>query len=198
MAEAGSQPFRIAHDVESLVRARHVRFGDELTALVDTGVADAANDERNAIRWSSTINEETATWIGTWLNLAETEELVSFSTCVGSRHTLKIAMVGSDVVVGTEASGSTIFVALSAVETLQISTRRPAAGDREVDGIGMQSLLFQIAGERPEVSVRTFSGSMLTGVLLNVGADVLSIRSETGAVTALPISRVAEVVRYGH
>jgi hypothetical protein len=194
MAEGEAKPFRVVDQAQSLMRGRRPE-SDAFDSLLAEGIADGYVEERSALRWSSTINEESATWLGTWIDLAESGETVRFSTILGLHHQLHITAVGPDVIAGTNADGASVLVALSTIESAHIAGRRVAASERETAGMSMQRMLVHIAGDRPTVRIRMVSGTSFSGTLLNVGADVMSIRSDQANTIVIPICNVAEVIR---
>ncbi len=198
MAGPSGVPSRIADEVHTLLRGNQARTTDALTDLVDDAIATASADARTAQRWAATIDEESATWRGAWIDLAETGRAVTFTTALGQTHTLALTAVGNDVIVGTTNDGRRVYVPLSNVE-LVLTTRRASLGsERNVEpAVSLQSLLFEEAGANPTVRVLTLSGASITGTLSSVGVDVITLLPrDATTTTAISLSRIAEVIQY--
>jgi hypothetical protein len=199
-------PSRIADEVATLTRSANraapLRETDYLTELLDAGRAESDSSERSAQRWSGMIDEETATWVGTLVDLAEQGQPATLTTVTGGRHTLTITAIGSNVVVGERSDRSRVFLALAAVESAMLPTRRRrgAGGNRDVLSTAtLQSFLFQEAGERPHVSALTYSGAVSSGMLVAVGQDVISIElTDAHSILAIPVDSIIEVIHYAH
>jgi hypothetical protein len=198
MAGASGIPSRIADEVHSLVRGNQARATDPLTDLVDTALAAASADARVAQRWAATIDEESATWRGAWIDLAETGRPVTFTTNLGHQHTLVLTAVGSDVIVGTTNDDRLVYVPLSNIELVLTARRYSIGSERDLEpAVSFQSLLFEAVEHRPTVRVLTLSGASINGTLSTVGVDVFTVfPADNTRATAISLARIAEVTQY--
>lgn len=151
--------------------------------VLDEARADDQAQGRARERWLRRQAEESATLVGTLLDLAESGVDVALSTLGGRRHDGPIVGLGIDVVV-LEDRNERVAVRLPAITTVR---PRPgaalvvAAGDRAaVLDLTFVELLARFVDERPDVSVALLSGEAVTGRLVGVGTDVLSIRVAEG------------------
>lgn len=152
---------------------------DPLLTLLDDAKASDARAARERQRWLRRQAEEEATLVGTLLDLAERGSLLSLRTTTGRAHHGRVVAVGTDfVVVGGE--GSRTCVRLGAVSSV-----RPAAGERHGAPTGgrtapldllLVEVLAGLAPERPRVAVVTAADGAVSGDLLAVGADVVTVR----------------------
>jgi hypothetical protein len=174
---------------------------DELTEMLDESNVDERAANRSAKRWSSQVDEEEATWIGTLIDLAEQRKNIGLCTIAGQNHRVVIDAVGPDVVVAQRADASKLLLRLEAIEALTGAGRPTATGVGIGQGATFHELLFGFCVDRPTVSVTTRSGRVVHGQLLAVGSDVLTLRSLDAATgehrpisTMIPVFAAAEVV----
>jgi hypothetical protein len=180
---------------------RRVLPSDELTEMLDESTVDDRAANRSARRWSSQVDEEEATWIGTLIDLAEQRKSIGLCTITGQNHRVVIDAVGPDVVVALRADASQLLLRLEAIEALTGAGRPTATGVGTGQGATFHELLFGLCVDRPIVSVTTRSGRVVHGQLLAVGSDVLTLRSLDSTAsdhrpvsTMIPVFAAAEVV----
>ncbi|MEN3271593.1 MAG: hypothetical protein V7636_354 [Actinomycetota bacterium] len=161
-------------------------------ALLDEATAGEQASARSRERWLRRQATEGATLAGTLLDLAESGAQVSVWTGPERRVDGVLVGVGPDVVVLRDR-GDHI-----ALRTAAITVVRPAPGQRIVAATGDRSaamrlelveLLARLVDDRPDVAVVLDTGESLTGTLIAVGADVLTV--QVGAGGDLAYSSVA-------
>ena len=149
-------------------------------ALRDLADGDDAAQARAARAWQRQVDQASATWLGTLLELAEAGDQVLVTSDRGTTFAGVVEAVGRDVVVlRTSAQEQTICVSdtLTSIRALHRDT--PASGDRESADINLQGLLSAHAEDRCEVVVhlRGSTSEPISGVLSSCGEDVCSIRT---------------------
>lgn len=168
-----------------LPRAAPGVLGGSTTAL-ERWAADAAVDEaarsRTRARWLRIQSEESASFAGTLLDLAERSDPVVVDAG-GQQVQGPVVGIGGDfVVVRTPMGGRTadVLVRLDAVDVV-----RAAPGAVEVRGdravlldVQLGSVLGPMAADRPIVVVRTVQGVSVRGELRTAGTDVIRVLAE--------------------
>ncbi len=144
--------------------------------------ASAAAESRQRSRWLGQQASETATMAGILLDLAERTNAVVL--CAGGQ-TFRGALVGvgKDFCAVDEAERS-VVVRLGAVTTVRAHddegsapTDGPTAGDRVPPlAMGFVDTLTALASERNHVGMVLADGRRLSGDLVAVGTDVVSLR----------------------
>lgn len=136
------------------------------------------------------VAEESATLLGSLLDLAERGTPVRVTTSSGRRHVGPLQLVGQDFVVVAD-----VWVALTAVGSVGTSTGSSVAtGDRPALDLYLVEALARLVPERPELAVVTVGGDVVAGQLRAVGADVLSIRLDgDGGMAYVPSASALEV-----
>jgi hypothetical protein len=180
---------------------RRVSPADEFTEMLDESTVDERASNRSAKRWSSQVDEEEATWIGTLIDLAEQRKSIGLATTTGQNHRVVIDAVGPDVVVAQRPDSTQLLIRLEIIESLTGAGKPTATGIGTGQGATFHELLFGLCADRPKVSVTTRSGRVVHGQLLAVGTDVLTLRSLDSAAsehrpvsTMIPVFAAAEVV----
>ena len=152
--------------------------------LLDQARADALVGERVRERWLGQQAAASATLVGALLDLAESGAGVTIGVRGGRRHDGTIAALGTDVLVLAER-GAQVAVPLPALKTVRplpgggsgVATGdRPAALD-----LTFGEIVARIAADRPDGWICLGDGETLSGVVLAVGVDVLSLRVAPGA-----------------
>jgi hypothetical protein len=153
--------------------------------LIDAARGDEAASARARERWLARQAEASATLVGSLVDLAEAGAPIAI-TCVGARTiTGTMRAVGTDVVVVAERGGDSVLVRIGAIALV-----RPAPGGAPVDAargdraaaldLTLVELLDRLAGERPDVAVSLDTADVVSGALVAVGADVLTVRLAAG------------------
>ena len=153
---------------------------DDFVELLGAATSDRDSDERQARRWHQQIEEESATWEGTLLDLAEASALVALDTTRGDRLVGQLRAIGSDVIVLHRPTAPDVWIRRSHVATVGLlEGTRIARGSRTASPTTFQELLFAAASGRPRVSFLV-SGltAVLSGVLLSCGTDVCVVRTD--------------------
>jgi hypothetical protein len=150
--------------------------------LLDEARADSQAAARAQERWLRQQATESATLVGTLLDLAERGTAVSV-TVGGRRHDGRIVAIGHDLVALADRD------AIVAVRTDAITIVRPqpgqpsvvASGDRPATlDLRLAELLGRLAGDEPAVSI-ALGGDVVSGVLVAAGDDVVTLRVAPGA-----------------
>lgn len=152
--------------------------------LLDEARADGQAQARTRERWLRRQAQESATFIGTVLDLAEAAIDVVIVTTAGRRHLGSIVGLGIDVVVLADVDGH-VAVRLPSVSFVRPSpgaVAGPATGDRVAAlDLTFAELLARFVDDEPEVAVAAIDGETTTGTLISVGLDVVTIRVAPGA-----------------
>ena len=173
---------------------------DELQRLLDEERARAASRERARIRNLDAQASEEATFVGTLRDLSAQRAPVGVHTRAGRAHHGIVTRVAADHCVLHGEGAWPVYLALDAIASV-----RPAPGMTVPDaGLGeatsdrtLAEALARIAPERPRVAVVTGDDhAALTGDLVAVGRDVLTIRLDAGRseTVHVRVPALAEVV----
>ncbi len=163
--------------------ARGVLGGASLAGALERWAAEAAVDDAAAARarerWLRQQADEGASLAGTLLDLAERGDPVVVEVA-GTRLRGVVEGLGEDFAALRTEHGTAALVRLDAVELVR---GQPGAadvlGDRvAVVATSLAGVLVVVAGERPDVAVRTRSGTVVRGGLRRVGTDVATLRPE--------------------
>jgi len=173
--------------------------------VADELAADAAT-ERAKARILRRAAEESATFAGVAVELAERAEVVVARMTTGRSHRGTVLAVGRDFLVLGDPPGPPALLAMAAVAWLrpQPTARRPVdtAGDRRAPlDVALAVLLAGLAGDRPRVQmVASGDAQLLSGELRAVGLDVATLRldGEQTALAYVRISGLAEVILVDH
>ena len=159
--------------------------------LLDDARAAEHRRARTGERLLRTAAEESATFAGSLLDLAERGRSVRITTASRRRHVGSIQLVGLDFLVVADA-----WVALAAVTSVGVvEGGATATGDRPATDLLLVEALARVAPERPGLAVVTSGGEVVAGRLLAVGADVLTLRLDGDGGTAyVPAAAVLEVL----
>jgi hypothetical protein len=150
---------------------------DPFAELADRARAEAASRARRRERSLTQQAAEAATLAGTLLDLAEAGSPVVIRTAAGRTHRGDIVSVGRDYC-RVAVAGGTVYVALGAVVAVRPERRHPspAAGDRPPPlDLHLGEALARLAPERPRIMVVAGTGEALSGELVAVGVDVLTL-----------------------
>lgn len=152
-------------------------------ALLDEARASSRASERVRERWLGQQAQESATLVGTLVDLAEGGVRVGIRVEGGRRHEGEITALGIDVVVLRDR-GEHVAVPVSAVSVVRPlpgATAGVAKGDRAAAiDVTFPEVAARLAPDRPEVAIALREGDAVAGVLLAAGLDVLTIRVAPG------------------
>ncbi len=156
-------------------------FGRSLERWAADAVVDEAVRTRIRERWLRIQSEESASLVGTLMDLAERCTPLVIDV-VDQQVRGVVAGVGGDFVAlrtqpGAERTGP-VLVRLTAIAAI-----RPEPGAVEVRGdrsaildVTLGAVIGPVAADRPDVLVRTFHGQALRGELRSAGVDVIRLR----------------------
>ncbi len=156
---------------------------------------DAAAERRSRERWLADAAGRDATLVGVLLDLAERQVQVAVTLGGRTRHG-HLGAVGADFVALIRREGE-LVIALSAVTSLRVTDRAPAAlGDRvQATDLLLVDVLQELAQERARVRIVDHRDAVVAGELRRVGTDVLVVRPEGAGsgTTYVPLAAVGEV-----
>lgn len=155
--------------------------GDGFARALERWAADAVVDEaarrRTRERWLRAQAEEESSLVGTLVDLAERERTVTLD--VGTHRVRgRVVGIGADFVAVRSDRGQDVLVRTAAIEVVRAEPGTPAVvGDRAaLVEVGLAGVLPALAAERPDVSIRTRSGTFVRGELRRAGRDVIGLR----------------------
>jgi len=174
----------------------------DLDARLDRWLADARSTDaaaaRTRARWLRLQAEESATFAGVLVDLAERRTSVVVQGSGGRRHRGVVALVAADFCAVRTDMGRDVLIAYRGIGSVRPDVRSDLpVGDRVVrTELGLAEMLNIVAAERPRVLITTLAdGEGLAGELRSVGRDLVAIRSDGDgrAPTYVPIDVIAEV-----
>ena len=157
-------------------------LSDPLVALLDEARAGEEGAARARERWLRRQAEEGATLVGALLDLAERGSPVSIRTGSGRSSTGLVLALGTDFLVLRAAGRGDVCVRLGAISSI-----RPQGGERHRPPTGgrpapldllLVEVLAGLAPDRPRVALWTGGVGLVTGELLAVGGDVVTVGLE--------------------
>jgi len=158
--------------------------------------ATEAASSRARERWLRQQAGEAATLGGILVDLVEHRAEVVIGT-QGRTHRGHLRGVGRDVAVLETASGAVTLVAMDAIRTLQVApvdAGQDWSGSRAPAGkLSLAGLLDALAADQSTVRLELGDGTMVTGSLRGVGADVVTILTEgrPGRTIHVPLRAIA-------
>ena len=173
-----------------------------LDARLDRWLADARSTDaagaRARARWLRVQAEESATFAGVLVDLAERHTSVVVHGRADRRHRGVIALVAGDFCALRTDTGRDVLIAYRGVSSIRPDLRSELpVGDRALRAeLGLAEMLSIVAADRPRVLITTLvDGEGVAGELRSVGRDVVAIRTDgDGRVpTYVPIDAIAEV-----
>lgn len=180
-------------------------FLASLERLVAEAMADRSAEERSQARVLRQVAEESATFVGVAVDLAERGDSIVARTATGRSHRGRVLAVGRDFLVLRDAPCPPVVLATAGVASL-----RPQLLGRSIDTAGSRRppldvdlavLLAGLAGDRPRVQVMAVGDHQpLSGELRAVGLDVATIRldGEGRNLAYVRLANLAEVVLIDH
>ena len=176
--------------------------GPDLAARLERWVADARSADaaaaRGRERWLRLQADESATFVGVLIDLAERQTPVVIYGRAGRRHRGSIAAVASDFCALRTSGGRDVLLAYAGIGSVRPDSRSAGPiGDRAVEAeIGLAEMLSVLAADRPRVLIVTAADDEgIAGELRSVGRDVVTVRldGEPRAAAYVAISAIAEV-----
>lgn len=134
---------------------------------------------------------------GLLLTLAERGDAVTVripgGPLIGSITTVTTRLCVIDLDQGPSASALVAMTAITAVEGAANDVHDDRLPTSHLD---LAAVLSSLVADRPTVNLRLSDGSAVSGTLVNVGVDVVSVRSgeQSGAVIHLPVAAIAACV----
>jgi hypothetical protein len=176
--------------------------GPDLTARLERWVAEARSADaaaaRTRERWLRVQADESATFVGVLLDLAERGTPVVIHGRGGRRHRGAIAAVAADFCALRTSGGRDVLLTFLGIGSVRPDSRSPGpSGDRALHAdLGLAEMLSVLAADRPRVLiVTTADAEGVAGELRSVGRDVVTVRLDgdprAGAYVA--ITAIAEV-----
>jgi hypothetical protein len=170
-----------------------------LVGLLDEARRAEAVAQRSRQRWLQEQAQESATFAGTLIDLAEARRSVVVETAVGSHHTGRIRDVGADVCLIETRSAQLVALRLSAVASVRtLDDHWPLpSSDRELRRARtFHAHMADLVAQRRWGCV-VMSTVPVTGRLWALGADVVTVKLDTGGsggFRACNLAAVTEVV----
>lgn len=174
----------------------------DLIARIERWVADARSQDAAAARarerWLRQQADESATFAGVLMDLAERRTPVVIHGRGGRRHRGAIAAVCGDFCALRTSGGRDVLLTYGGISSVRPDSRAPApSGDRIVHvDLTLAEMFSVLAAERPRVLIITNADAEgLAGELRAVGRDVVTVRldGEPRASAFVAVSAVAEV-----
>jgi hypothetical protein len=174
----------------------------DLIARIERWIAEARSNDAAAARarerWMRQQADESATFVGVLMDLAERRTPVVIHGRAGRRHRGTIVAVGMDFCAVRTSSGRDVLLAYSGIGSVRPDSRGSApSGDRIVHvDLALSGMLSVLAADRPRVLVMTTADADgLAGELRSVGRDVVTLRldGEPRASAYVAVDAVAEI-----
>jgi hypothetical protein len=174
---------------------------DELLRLLDDARAEERSDARGRERALRQVAEESASLVGTLVDLVERGSTVTVRTEAGRSHHGPLRLVATDFCVLAAEAGD-VWIGLEAITTVRPRAderHRAATGSRASIDLLFVEALARIAPERPRLAVVLAGGESIVGELQTVGIDVLTLQleGEPRGLCYVASSSVREVFRSG-
>ena len=171
---------------------------DELVDLLDDARTARALASRRGRRVLGQAAAQSGRLASAFVDLAEAGATAVVRTSAGTTATGVISAVGSDVVMVGDR-----WVRLSAVTVVR-PTSLPASaigaaasGDRTAHGATMLELLAGLVDDQPVLQLAVVGGDRVSGRLLAVGVDVVTLAGEQGSPCYVSADSIVEVFRSG-
>ena len=159
--------------------------------------ADDAAAARSRERWLRQVAEESSSFAGVMLDLAERGAPVLVHTGGGRRHRGVLVAVGADFAALHTAQGNDVLIAFSGTASVRPDGAAPGpVGDRRPTfALDFAEAVAALAADRPRVLLVTNpDGDGIAGELRSAGRDVATLRLDGGVGTAyVPIAAIAEL-----
>jgi hypothetical protein len=173
---------------------------DELDRFLDEARLAEAARARQQERWLRQVDEEGASLVGVLVDLAEGGGAVALETVVGV-HRGCIHVVAHDFCILRSERGE-VWVAYDSLSVVRpdVAARQAiASGNRVAADLQLVDGLAALLAERPRLTLLLEAGRRVTGTLVGVGLDVISVRleGETAPVAYVPVASLRVVLRSG-
>ena len=168
----------------------------DLRALLDDERRAEAVADRRRAHWLGRQSSAAATVAGLLVDLGEREQLVAVTTCSARALRGVVMTLGLDFCALRGVNGEVTLVALGAIASVrpEPGTGRPV-GDRDVSSSAeLVGVLADLAAERTVVSVHTVADDALTGTLVTVGVDLVTVLTPSADAVSVPLGAVVAVV----
>lgn len=158
-----------------------------LAAWFAHAVADAAIDVRRHTAWLARQAEESATFPGVLVDLAERGRPVVVATTDGRTWRGVPIAVGRDVVVLDDDGGRAVLVRLGAIGWVrpQPGDGAPRLGRVATGDVSLAELLADVAPNRPRAVLVAGGAEPVTGELRAASTEVVEVRLDGSGGTAL-------------
>jgi hypothetical protein len=174
---------------------------EDLLARLDRWVAAARTAEAAASRarerWLRQVADESATFAGVLLDLAERGAPVVVQGRGGRRHRGTVLAVGVDFAALRTEGGADVLLAFSGIASVRPDDRLDTpSGDRVATfDLGLAEAIAAVGADRPRVLLVTAAdGDGVAGELRSVGRDVVTLRLDGDGSTAyVPMASIAEL-----
>lgn len=152
-------------------------LGDALARWASEAAVDEAARARARDRWLRIQAEEEASFVGTLVDLAERARPVVLDIA-DQRVRGVVAGVGGDFVAVHTDRGQRVLVRTEAIDAVRAEPGGVAVvGDRSPTlDVTLDAVLGPVAADRPDVLIRTRSGTAVRGELRRAGSDVVQLR----------------------
>jgi len=176
--------------------------GPDLTARLERWVADGRSADAAAARarqrWLQVQADESATFVGVLLDLAEQGSPVVIHGRGGRRHRGSIAAVAADFCAVRTSGDRDVLLSFAGIGSIRPDARGAGpTGDRAVRAdLGLAEMLSVLAVDRPRVLIITTADAEgIAGELRTVGRDLVTIRLDgsSRASAYVAIAAIAEV-----
>jgi hypothetical protein len=190
------------HDDIDIDRGADRLLGGDFVHRLDRWVADLRSDDAAASRarerWLFTQAQESSTFAGVLVDLAERGTTVVIEGRSARRHRGRIVAVAHDFCALRTQAGRDVLLSYAGIASVRPERRSTApTGDRAVHiEATLDDALGILAEDRPRVLVVTLAGDDgMAGELQSVGRDVLTLRldGDPQAPAYIAISAIAEV-----
>ncbi|MEO6629664.1 MAG: hypothetical protein ABIP03_13985 [Aquihabitans sp.] len=157
--------------------------------------SDAARARRRE-HWLRQQADEDGTFTGVLVDLAEQRRLLVAQTKAGRTLRGTVRTIGADFVELRTVTGDTTYLALGAVMSLRPEPGTvDTSGDRAVVlAATLDVAISELAADRPRVSLHTLGGEHHAGLLWTVGRDLLTVRTNDGVATYVPLTALNDLL----
>jgi hypothetical protein len=173
---------------------------DELDRFLDEARLAEAARARQQERWLRQVDEEGASLVGALVDLAEGGGQVALETIAGL-HRGCIDLVARDFCI-LRSERDEVWVTYSSLSVVRpdvASRQATASGNRVAADLHLVDGLAALVGDRPRLTLILQAGRRVTGTLVGVGFDVVSMRleGEASPVAYVPVASLRAVLRSG-
>lgn len=174
--------------------------GDGLAGWIAAAVADAAIDVRRHTAWLTRQAEESGTFTGALVDLAERGRPVVVATTDGRTVRGAPVAVGRDVVVLDVGTGRALLVRITAIAWArpQPGDATPGLGRVAAGDVTLAELVADVAPNRPWAVFHAGNAEPVAGELRVASTDVAELRLDgAGGTVLVPLASVSSVLLDG-